>query len=98
VIVSAGYRIGPTEVEESLCSHPAVADAAVVGAADDERGEIVRAVVVLQDGYAPASALAQALQEHVKTQTAPYKYPRIVEFADTLPRTASGKLRRAALR
>ncbi|HEY2651384.1 MAG TPA: AMP-binding protein [Solirubrobacteraceae bacterium] len=98
VIVSAGYRIGPTEVEEALCSHPAVADAAVVGAADDERGEIVRAVVVLQDGYAPASALTQALQEHVKTQTAPYKYPRIVEFADTLPRTASGKLRRAALR
>jgi acyl-coenzyme A synthetase/AMP-(fatty) acid ligase len=98
VIMSAGYRIGPTEVEDALCSHPAVADAAVVGAPDEERGEIVRAIVVLRDGYTAGPEVTGALQEHVKAQTAPYKYPRIVEFAGTLPRTASGKLRRAALR
>jgi len=98
VIVSSGYRIGPTEVEGALGSHPAVADAAVVGAPDAERGEIVRAVVVLRDGWSADDALVRALQDHVKAETAPYKYPRIVEFAPALPRTASGKLRRAALR
>jgi acyl-coenzyme A synthetase/AMP-(fatty) acid ligase len=98
VIVSSGYRIGPTEVEGALASHPAVADAAVVGAPDAERGEVVRAVVVLRDGWAADDALVRALQDHVKAETAPYKYPRVVEFAPTLPRTASGKLRRAALR
>jgi acyl-coenzyme A synthetase/AMP-(fatty) acid ligase len=98
VIVSAGYRIGPTEVEGALASHPAVADAAVVAAPDAERGEVVRAVVVLRDGWTADDALVRALQDHVKAETAPYKYPRIVEFASVLPRTASGKLRRAALR
>jgi acetyl-CoA synthetase len=98
VIISAGYRIGPFEVESALTSHPAVADAAVVAAPDDERGSVVRAVVVLNDGAAPSDHLAKALQDHVKQQTAPYKYPRIVEFATELPRTPSGKLRRAALR
>jgi acyl-coenzyme A synthetase/AMP-(fatty) acid ligase len=98
VIVSAGYRIGPTEVEEALSSHPAVAEAAVVGARDDERGEIVRAVIVLRDGIDPGSHLVRELQDHVKAETAPYKYPRVVDFSDALPRTASGKLRRAALR
>jgi acyl-coenzyme A synthetase/AMP-(fatty) acid ligase len=98
VIVSAGYRIGPFEVESVLAAHPAVADAAVVAAPDDERGSVVRAVVVLRDGHAPSDALARELQEHVKAETAPYKYPRIVEFAPELPRTPSGKLRRAALR
>ncbi len=98
VIISAGYRIGPFEVESALVSHPAVAEAAVVAAPDDERGTIVRAVVVLRDGYAPAAALARELQDHVKAQTAPYKYPRVVEFATELPKTASGKVRRALLR
>ena len=98
IIVSSGYRIGPTEVEAALASHPAVSEAAVVGAPDPERGEVVRAVVVLRDDYAPGDALARELQDHVKRETAPYKYPRIVEFADVLPRTASGKVRRAALR
>ena len=98
VIISAGYRIGPFEVESALVSHPAVAEAAAVGAPDEERGEVVRAVVVLRDGHAPGTALAQELQEHVKGQTAPYKYPRVVEFADSLPKTASGKVRRAELR
>jgi acyl-coenzyme A synthetase/AMP-(fatty) acid ligase len=98
VIVSAGYRIGPFEVESVLAAHPAVADAAVVAAPDEERGSVVRAIVVLRDGYAPSDALARELQDHVKATTAPYKYPRIVEFAPELPRTPSGKLRRALLR
>jgi acyl-coenzyme A synthetase/AMP-(fatty) acid ligase len=98
VIISAGYRIGPFEVESALVSHDAVAEAAVVAAPDDERGSVVRAVVVLRDGFAPGQALAAELQEHVKHQTAPYKYPRIVEFADELPKTASGKIQRATLR
>jgi acetyl-CoA synthetase len=98
VIISAGYRIGPFEVESALVAHPAVAEAAVVAAPDAERGSVVRAVVVLRDGQVPSDELARALQDHVKSETAPYKYPRIVEFADALPRTPSGKLRRAALR
>jgi acetyl-CoA synthetase len=98
VIISAGYRIGPFEVESALITHPAVAEAAVVAAPDDERGSVVRAVVVLRDDFAPGDALARELQDHVKAQTAPYKYPRIVEFAAELPKTPSGKVRRAALR
>ncbi|HSC02626.1 MAG TPA: AMP-binding protein, partial [Solirubrobacteraceae bacterium] len=98
VIISAGYRIGPFEVESALLTHAAVAEAAVVAAPDEERGAVVRAVVVLRDGFAAADALATELQEHVKHETAPYKYPRIVEFADELPKTASGKIKRASLR
>ena len=98
MIVSAGYRIGPFEVESALVAHPAVAEAAAVAAPDEERGAVVRAVVVLRDGHDPSAALAKELQEHVKRETAPYKYPRIVEFAPELPKTASGKVRRAALR
>jgi acyl-coenzyme A synthetase/AMP-(fatty) acid ligase len=98
VIISAGYRIGPFEVESALVEHAAVAEAAVVAAPDDERGSVVRAVVVLRDGYAPSDALARELQDHVKAQTAPYKYPRIVDFAGELPKTPSGKVRRADLR
>src|SRR4051794_30544066 len=98
VIISAGYRIGPFEVESALVAHPAVAEAAVVAARDDERGAIVRAVVVLRDSTAASDELARALQEHVKAETAPYKYPRRIDFADELPKTASGKVRRALLR
>jgi acyl-coenzyme A synthetase/AMP-(fatty) acid ligase len=98
VIISAGYRIGPFEVESALVAHDAVAEAAVVAAPDEERGSVVRAVVVLRDGFAPSDDLARDLQEHVKTVTAPYKYPRVVDFAGELPKTASGKVRRAALR
>ena len=98
VIISAGYRIGPFEVESALVSHPAVAEAAAVAAPDDERGQVVRAVVVLRDGYEPGAALATELQEHVKAETAPYKYPRIVDFAAELPKTPSGKIKRALLR
>ena len=84
LILSSGYRIGPFEVESALVSHPAVAEAAAVAAPDPERGSVVRAVVVLQDGSAPSERLAAELQDHVKARTAPYKYPRIVEFADQL--------------
>ena len=98
VIISAGYRIGPFEVESALVAHPAVAEAAVVAAPDEERGAVVRAIVVLRDGQTASDELARALQDHVKASTAPYKHPRIVEFADDLPKTSSGKVRRALLR
>jgi len=98
LIISAGYRIGPFEVESALVAHAAVAEAAVVAAPDDERGAVVRAVVVLRDGFAASDGLARELQDHVKAQTAPYKYPRIVDFAPELPKTPSGKIRRALLR
>jgi len=98
VIISAGYRIGPFEVESALVSHPAVAEAAAVAAPDSERGQVVRAVVVLQTGADAGPELARELQDHVRERTAPYKYPRIVDFASELPKTASGKVRRAELR
>jgi acyl-coenzyme A synthetase/AMP-(fatty) acid ligase len=98
VIISAGYRIGPFEVESALVSHPAVAEAAAVAAPDPERGAVVRAVIVLRSGREQSESLGRELQEHVKRVTAPYKYPRIVEFASALPKTASGKIRRAELR
>jgi acyl-coenzyme A synthetase/AMP-(fatty) acid ligase len=98
VIISAGYRIGPFEVESALVSHPAVAEAAVVAASDEERGSVVRAVVVLREQFQPSDDLVSDLQAHVREQTAPYKYPRIVDFAAELPKTASGKIKRALLR
>jgi acyl-coenzyme A synthetase/AMP-(fatty) acid ligase len=98
VIISAGYRIGPFEVESALLVHPAVAEAAAVGTPDELRGQVVRAVVVLQPGFEPSDALVRELQDHVKGETAPYKYPRVVDFAVALPKTPSGKIRRAALR
>lgn len=98
VIVSSGYRIGPFEVESVLVEHPAVAEAAAVAAPDPERGSIVRAVVVLRDGYAGSAELVGELQAHARARTAPYKYPRRIDFVDELPKTASGKVRRALLR
>jgi acyl-coenzyme A synthetase/AMP-(fatty) acid ligase len=99
VIVSSGYRIGPFEVESALVAHPAVAEAAAVAAPDEDRGEVVRAVVVLREGpYRPSPELVRELQEHVKRETAPYKYPRIVDFAEELPKTVNGKIKRADLR
>lgn len=98
IIISAGYRIGPVEVESALTGHPAVEEAAAVATPDEERGAIVRAVVVLRAGYEPSAALVKKLQSHVKAETAPYKYPRVIDFVDALPKTASGKIRRAALR
>jgi acyl-coenzyme A synthetase/AMP-(fatty) acid ligase len=98
LILSSGYRIGPFEVESALVSHPAVAEAAAVAAPDPERGAVVRAIVVLRDDQTASEALARELQDHVRGQTAPYKYPRIVEFATQLPKTHSGKVKRAELR
>ncbi len=98
VIISAGYRIGPFEVESALVAHPAVAEAAVVAAPDEERGSVVRAVIVLQEHAEASDALARELQDHVKSETAPYKYPRIIEFTAALPKTSSGKIRRSLLR
>ena len=97
IILSAGYRIGPFEVESALLSHPAVAEAAAVAAPDPERGAIVRAIVVPRERE-PSEELARELQEHCKRETAPYKFPRIVEFAAELPKTSSGKIKRAQLR
>jgi acyl-coenzyme A synthetase/AMP-(fatty) acid ligase len=98
VIISAGYRIGPFEVESALVEHPAVAESAVVASPDQIRGDIVKAFVILVPGHQPSEQLVQDLQEHVKRVTAPYKYPREIEFATELPKTISGKIRRVELR
>ncbi|HEX4202889.1 MAG TPA: hypothetical protein VHZ51_01540 [Ktedonobacteraceae bacterium] len=98
VIISAGYRIGPFEVESALKEHPAVAESAVVASPDAMRGEVVKAYIILAPGYSASPELAQALQDFVKQQTAPYKYPREIEFVTSLPKTISGKIRRVELR
>ena len=98
VILSAAYRIGPFEVESSLIEHPAVAETAVVGKPDPDRGNIVKAWVILAPGYEPSDELTAEIQEHVKTTTAPYKYPREIEYVTELPKTISGKIRRVELR
>ncbi len=97
IIQSSGYRIGPTEVEAALLAHPAVAEAAAVAAPDPERGSVVRAIVVLRNRE-PGEELARELQEWCKAQTAPYKFPRVVDFVEELPKTTSGKIKRAELR
>ncbi|WP_181954513.1 acyl-CoA synthetase [Pararhodobacter zhoushanensis] len=98
VINSAGYRIGPQEVENALISHPAVREAAAVPSPDPERGEVVKAFVVLHDGHNGSPDLARALQDFVKSATAPYKYPRRIEFVSDLPKNAVGKIQRRVLR
>ncbi len=98
VIISAGYRIGPFEVESALVEHEAVAEAAVVAKPDPQRGSIVKAFVVLAPGFEPSDELAADIQRHVQSVTAPYKYPREIEFIDELPKTVSGKIRRVELR
>ncbi|MDI3306087.1 MAG: benzoate-CoA ligase family protein [Acetobacteraceae bacterium] len=98
MIVSAGYNIAGPEVEAALLTHPAVQECGVVGAPDEERGQIVKAYVVLKNGVAKTPELVRALQEHVKAEIAPYKYPRAIEFLPALPRTETGKLQRFALR
>src|SRR6185436_5393688 len=98
VIKSSGYRIGPFEVESALIEHPVVLEAAVVGKPDAVRGQIVKAFVVLNKESAPSEELKTELQEHCKRLTAPYKYPREIEFLAELPKTISGKIRRVELR
>lgn len=98
VIKSSGYRIGPFEVESALMEHPGVLECAITGVPDPIRGTVVKATVVLSKGYEASDALAKELQDHVKTTTAPYKYPRVIEFVDSLPKTISGKIRRNRIR
>lgn len=98
IINSSGYRIGPQEVENALSEHPAVQECAVAGVPDDERGEIVKAWIILADGYTASDELAAELQRHTKAATAPYKYPRAIEFVSDLPKTVTGKIRRNILR
>jgi acetyl-CoA synthetase len=98
VIKCSGYRIGPFEVESALIEHPAVVECAVTAAPDDIRGLVVKATCVLAKGWEPSAALVKELQDHVKKTTAPYKYPRIVEFVDELPKTIGGKIKRAQIR
>lgn len=98
VIKSSGYRIGPFEIENVLMQHPAVLECAITGVPHPIRGQVVKATIVLTKNYKPSDELAQELKDYVKDQTAPYKYPRIIEFVEELPKTISGKIRRAALR
>jgi acetyl-CoA synthetase len=98
VFKSAGYRIGPSEIENCLVKHPAVANAAVVPKPDAERGALVKAYVVLAPGFAASDALTQELQQHVRGKLAPYEYPKEIEFIDALPMTTTGKVQRRVLR
>jgi acetyl-CoA synthetase len=98
MIKSSGYRVSPAEVESALIEHPAVKESAVVGSPDAIRGVIIKAFVVLKDGYKGSETLIKEMQNHVKTTTAPYKYPRAIEFVEELPKTISGKVRRVELR
>jgi 2-aminobenzoate-CoA ligase len=98
MIISAGYNIAGPEVEDALLRHPKVAECGVIGAADAERGQIVKAIVVLRPGNAPTPETAKELQDFVKQSIAPYKYPRSIEFVTALPRTETGKLQRFRLR
>ncbi|MDP2277910.1 MAG: acyl-CoA synthetase, partial [Nitrospirota bacterium] len=98
VILASGYRIGPFEIESILIEHPAVKESAVVASPDEIRGEVVKAFVVLTLGFKPSNALIKELQEFVKNRTAPYKYPRKIEFVNDLPKTISGKIKRKELK
>ncbi|GAX89714.1 acyl-CoA synthetase [Effusibacillus lacus] len=98
IIISAGYTIGPFEVEDALVKHPAVAECAAVASPDPDRGHVVKAFIVLKKGYSGSEELVRELQEHTKQLTAPYKYPRKIEFVEDLPKTTSGKIRRIELR
>jgi acetyl-CoA synthetase len=95
---SASYRIGPSEIENCLVRHPAVANAAVVPSPDEVRGNVVKAFIVLAAGHAPSSALEADIQRHVRQYLAPYEYPREIEFIDELPMTTTGKVQRRILR
>ena len=98
LIKSSGYRIGPFEIESVLMEHPAVLECAITGVPDPVRGQIVKATIVLTTKYSPSDELAKEIQDYVKKSTAPYKYPRIIEFVTELPKTISGKIRRVEIR
>ena len=98
VIKSSGYRIGPFEVESALMEHPAVLECAITAVPDEYRGQVVKATIVLAQGREPSESLKKELQDYVKGVTAPYKYPRVIEFVTDLPKTISGKIRRVQIR
>jgi acetyl-CoA synthetase len=98
LIKSSGYRIGPFEVESALIAHPSVLECAITGVPDPDRGQVVKATIVLAKGFTASDALKHELQEHVKKETAPYKYPRVIDFVNELPKTISGKIRRVQIR
>jgi acetyl-CoA synthetase len=98
VIKSSGYRISPFEVESVLLMHPAVNECAVTGVPDETRGYIVKATVVLAEGYEPSEETSERLKDFMKQKTAPYKYPRVISYMDALPKTVNGKVRRAVIR
>jgi acyl-coenzyme A synthetase/AMP-(fatty) acid ligase len=98
LIKSAGYRIGPFEIEDVMVEHDAVAEVAIIGAPDADRGQIVKAFVKLAPGFQPCDTLVRELQQHVRSRLAAYKYPRVIEFIDTMPLTSTGKISRSALR
>ena len=98
VIISSGYTIGPIEVEQTLMKHPAVLESAVVGVPDKQRGELVKAYVVLEEGYTPSEELKKDIQEFVKDKLSKHEYPRELEFIDALPKTPDGKIKRKVLK
>ncbi|MBP5699317.1 MAG: acetyl-CoA synthetase [Methanobrevibacter sp.] len=98
MIKSSGYRIGPYEVENAVISHPSVLECAITGVPDELRGQIVKATIVLAKGFKPSEELKKDIQNHVKHETAPYKYPRMIEFVEELPKTISGKIQRKIIR
>jgi acetyl-CoA synthetase len=98
VIIAAGYRIGPFEVESACLEHPAVAEAAAVASPDERRGSVVKAFIVLARGHQPSEELAKGIQTHVRNRLSAYHYPRLVEFVPSLPKTLTGKIRRIELR
>ncbi len=98
LIKTSGYRVGPFEVESALIEHPAVMECAVTGVPDPTRGQVIKATMVLAKGYTASDELSVELQDYVKNVTAPYKYPRIIEFVTELPKTISGKIRRVEIR
>lgn len=98
MIISSGYNIAAPEVENAILTHPSVAETAVIGIPDDERGMVVTAYVVVREGFAPGDELAKEIQDHVKATIAPYKYPRKINFVDALPKTTTGKLQRFRLK
>ena len=98
IIKCSGYRIGPFEVESVLLTHPAVMECAVTAVPDDVRGQVVKATIILNRGYEASEELKKTLQSHTKNNTAPYKYPRVIEFVSELPKTSSGKIKRSEIK
>jgi acetyl-CoA synthetase len=98
LIKSSGYRIGPFEVESVLMEMPCITECAITGVPDELRGQVIKATIVLSKGYTPSDELKKEIQTYVKEHTAPYKYPRVIEFVESLPKTISGKIRRVEIR